>query len=308
MKKKLLGILIALLTATLFSSCTILASRIDLELHLKEGKSYNINTIANQKISQTIGRQKENITQKIGLGYTFNVKKIEADGTAFIDVTFNSILLNQDGTTGKIQYDSSNPPNDIPPAAATYAALLGQSFSIIISPEGSIKNIQGMEKITKSIMKKLDLPESREESLNDKFGDKALKENMENLLGIYPDRPVRIGNSWTKRTTIAKGLPMILESKYTLKERSNGIALLEVRSEAKPSSAPIKKESVKFTYDISGTEKGYVKLEEATGWIVDGKISQQFSGQVKVEDDRLSRPLFFPISLEGTVDITSLKK
>lgn len=308
MGKKLLIILVVLLSSIIISSCNINLNKVHLRLRLKEGKTYYIKTVVNQKISQKTGRQQENITQKIGTGYAFKVKDIEDNGVTSVKVTFNSISLKEERSTGTIEYDSSNPPAVIPPVAATYASLIGQSFSMQISPEGKINSIQGMEPIIKIIMKKLDLPKSQEQYLRDKFGDKVLKENMENILAIYPNKPVGIGHSWTKKAIISKRLPMVLDNNYRLKERKNGITVLEVRSRIKPSSVPIKMGSVKLSYDISGTQKGSVKLQESTGWIIHGKLSQQLSGQAKVEDPKLSRPLFFPISVEGTIDIKSFKK
>lgn len=316
MKKSLLGILVVILAVSIVSSGSSAAEKIRLQLRLEEGRAYSIQMIVNQEISQTIQGQQQEMTQTIGLGYIFKVEEMEAEGDALVKVTYHSALFKHDGPVGTFEYDSSNPPAEVPLLARGFAALVGQSFSMKISPDGHIKDVQGMNAMLSHILEKLDLPEgtmktSLEKSLREQFGAQGLKESMETMMAIYPNQPVGIGDSWTERTVISRGLPMILDNTWTLKERKNGLAIIEVSSIVKPNpeAAPMEWGPARLTYDISGKQKGTIELEEATGWTTSGKLTQQFSGQIKAEGGgQIPEGMSWPISIESVISFKSFEK
>jgi len=309
MEKKtgLLGILVVILAVSIVISCA--REKIQLQLRLQEGESHTIKVLTDQNISQTIQGQRHDIIQTTGTGHTFDVEEVDADGNALVKVTYRSVLFKQDGPMGKIEYDSSNPPAIIPPMAMGFAALVGQSFSMMISPDGHIIDVQGVDAMLTHVMKKLDIPEgpmkvSIEESLKNQFGDQALTEIMESMMAIYPEKPVGIGDSWTRKVVISKGFPMILDNTWTLKDRKGGVAIIEVSSTVNPNpeAAPIEMGTMRLSYDISGEQEGTIELQEATGWTTRAKFTQNFSGLVKIGGTpQMPEGMSWPISIDSVV-------
>jgi hypothetical protein len=304
------------LAVSIVTSSDSATDKIQLRLRLQKGESYNLRMTVNQKISQNIQGQQQDMTQTIGTGYLFNVADVNENEMASVKVTYRSILFRQDGPMGTIEYDSSNPPAAVPPMAMGFAALVGQSFSMIISPEGHVKSIQGVDAMLTRMMKQFDLPDdsmrdSVEKNLREQFGDEALKESMENLMAIYPDKPVGTGDSWTKKVIISKGFPFILDNTWTLKTRKDGVSIIEVSSKisANPKAAPIVMGTMKLSYDISGKQKGTMELQEATGWIRRAESTQEFSGRVKMEDaSQMPEGMSWPISVKSVITLVPLEK
>jgi hypothetical protein len=52
---------------------------------------------------------------------------------------------------------------------------------------------------------------------------------MESSFKIYPDRAVKIGDSWTVDTKMQMSMPIETITQYTLKEVQDGIAILSVK-------------------------------------------------------------------------------
>lgn len=191
-EKSVFTILVIMLAIVLTACGQIAGEKIQLQLNMQRGESYGVKMTVDERISQTILGQKQDMTEVTSLECTFNVEEVGADGMALIDVTYDSIFLKQhspDGTT--IEYDSSDPPAIINPMLCGYAALLGQSFSMVLSPNGKIKGIQGVDEIIKHMIDQFYLPDeaakiSIERSMVEQFGDEVMKGMMSQVMDIYP--------------------------------------------------------------------------------------------------------------------------
>ena len=132
-------------------------------------------------------------------------------------------------------YDSSKKDSTVPEEFQWFAPLLGESFTLKISPEGRISEIKDLEKVRSNVQQKLPQGASKEiaiRSLDQWLDEQTIRETIEGSLAIYPDRPVGVGDSWSRNVAYSGGFPRILESKWTLKERKNGVAVIEAVSAA----------------------------------------------------------------------------
>lgn len=317
MKRNLFGILVVVLAVSIVALGNSATDRVQLRLHLQEGKSYNIQMTIDQKISQTIQGQRQDMTQTMGMGYSFDVVEVDENGMVSVKFTYHSVRLKQAGAMGTIEYDSSSPPDVVPPPARAFAALMGEGFSVKFSPEGHVKDVWGVDTMITNMMEKLDIPEgpmkdSMEQNLRNQYSDQALKQMMENMFAIYPDRLVGIGDSWTKRIVISRGFPMILDNTWTLKSRKDGVAIIEAHSTVKPNleAAPEEIGSMGvISYNLSGKQEGTMEMEEATGMTIRSKLTQQLSGQVMMKPTpQMPEGMSWPISMESTISYETLER
>jgi len=283
--------------------------KIVLRLRLKEGESYRQRMTTDQKISQTIQGQQLDMAQKMGMEFTYDVLKVNADGTARVKVTYTGVLFEQDGPMGKIRYDSANPPETVHPLAQGFAALVGQGFSMEFTPEGKVTNVEGVDAMLKHMLANMDLPDEAtkadlEKKLTEQFGDQAMKEMMENMMATYPDGPVGLEDSWSKKIVVSKGFGMIMENTWTLKARRDGKALVSVTSKVSPNpdAAAIAVGPMKIGYDLSGKQEGTIEIDEATGWTLRQELTQDLSGKVRMEGGPAAlKESSWPISLQSTI-------
>lgn len=288
MKRWFQAIAAAALIAALLASCGGGGDgKLDLRLRLEQGKTYGTKMVAEQTITQTIQGQTMDVKQTIGMAYTYAVKKVESDGTALVDVTYTWIGYKQDGPMGNVEYDSSNPPATIPDAAIGYAALLGQGFSMKMTPLGEVADMEGIDDLLERILDVLNVPagSARDailESLETQFGEQAMKESFEKASAIYPNKPVAVGDSWSKKVALAMGMPMILDNTWTLKSRKDGVAFVDVTStiQPNPDAAPMEVSGMTISYELSGEQSGTLEVVEATGWLAAAHMTQNVSGQI----------------------------
>jgi len=311
MDRKLLVILSFLIIFNLITAYCYAADEILLRFNLKEGKTYSMEMKSNQEISQTIQGQQIDMTQIVGMSYTYNVKKVDYEGNMTVEVVYDSVYFKQEGPMGQVEYDSANPDTDVPPLARGFAGLVGQKFTMEMTPMGIVKNVRGVDGLITNIVKQLNIADSNarislEESLREQFGEEAMKDTLEKMTAIFPEGPVTIGESWTKKVEITTGTPMILDNTWTLKDRKEGVAFIQGDSviRSNPEVPSVERGSMGINYELSGKQEGMIQVDEKTGWTIRGKLNQDFSGQVNIEKtEQMQDSLSWPISIKSTITL-----
>jgi len=281
--------------------------KIQYQMRFKAGEKYYLRIVTEQKVSQTISGQKQNIEQTMGLGYDFDVKSVEPNGDAWVSYTYRWTKFIQSGAGGKVVYDSSEKGLQAPPMAQGFAALLEESFSMKITPQGRVEEVKGLQDVRKNVEKKLPegpMKEAMMVGLKQFINEEGIKELTENSMAIYPEKPVGIGDSWRKTVTLTQGAAMTLENEWILKDRKNGVSFIEVRSNIKsnPKAEPTIMGSTKVSYELSGKQKGLIEIEESTGRLIRSKTNQEASGQIKVElAGQKSQGQTIPVKIDGVV-------
>jgi len=291
------------------------AEKVRLALQLKAGQTYKTRFISDQKVKQKIQGQEVNMNQSIGFVYTFEVQRVDPSGNADCRVRYQSVIFKQDGPQGKTEYDSDHPPTTVPAQAKSFAALVGQGFSLRITPTGRVTEVQGVDAMVDKISQAVDLPneaarDMMRKQLKEQFGDAAVQSQMEQMLAIYPEKPVAIGDTWSRRLSITAGFPMLLENTYTLRGRKDGLALVDVvtKLSRNPAGKPLKMGPATLSFDLSGTQQGQLSIAEASGWVERSDLKQKFSGTLKMDGaPGMTEPLSWPIEAEVEIRMDSPK-
>ncbi len=291
------------------------ADKVTLALHLKTGQILKLATTTESNVTQTILGQEMNAGSKTGMVYTFEVQQVGDDGIATCKVTYSAVQLTMSMPGMSIDFDSAKPSATPSPMVKPFAALVGQSFTLRVSQAGQVTEVKGHEAIYEKIVKDLPVPDesmrqAMEDLLKDQFSDESIRETLEEAIGSsFPPGPVDINESWTTRKTVTRPYPMSLESTYILKDRKAGVAVIDVVSKIGPNAAgkPMQFGPVTTTTNIlSGERKGQVEIDEASGWTVGARYSQQISGTINVEG-LPQGTTSFPISATATMRIESKK-
>ena len=265
-------------------------AKFDLRPHFAKGDVHKMNVTLDQTIEQTVQGHKQVIRQVIGIGYTFTVTDVAADASASIGVRYESAMLGQKSPMGQVEYDSTKPPRDVPPAARGFAAIVGQSFTIIVSSDAQVTRVKGLDALLKSVLEKLDLPEGPAKAANEKLVRQMLSEpnvkaSVEGLLAVYPGRPIGVGDTWTQKSQVDSGFPLLMDTIFTLKTRHDGIASVAVKATAASNSEapPVDLGQAKLTYDFTGEQTGVIDVNESTGWLRAADFDQTLTGSLKLQ-------------------------
>ena len=288
-KKFGIGVLVVV-TVGLAARPAQAAEKMQYRLKLQKGQKYYLRMITETKTSYTLMGRERPMEEVIGFGYDFDVNDIDMNGNAWVTCTFDYISLNYKGPGGIIVYDSTQLFSPVAPAAKRLSLLQGARFQIIITPRGNVKQVTGLERMFKKLEKNINKRSQEKfmlESLKEQFSEKFIKEIFESHLAIYPETVVGVGDSWRKTAVTLSGLPLIVENILTLKDRKNGIAIIENYSNIKtdPNAKPTVRDGTKTSYRLKGKQNGMMEVEESTGLIRDSSLNLEMIGELRVETE-----------------------
>jgi hypothetical protein len=284
-----------------------------LGLHLHAGEVKNISISIEQKIRQEIQGQDNTTNQTIGIGYRMDILSVDAKGIADAKITYKSVRFKIDNPEASINidYDSTKPTATPPPGAEGFSGLLNESMELKFAPDGQVIEVTGVDALIKHVLDKVGASggqkDAVEQSLKKQFGDKAVKQMFEQVTRIYPDHPVKIGDYWSRHAEIANGMQLIMDTKYALVGRNNGIANISLVTTIKttPNGAPLEVGGMKIAYELTGSQTGTMAINEMTGWPNRAKLSQKLAGKMNMEGGQLPQPMTVPVTIEGEITVTA---
>jgi len=301
-RRFLMGFLASAFMIAIAASACVAADEVQLQLRLKEGQSYRLRITGDTKMTQTLQGQRQEVKEWASFGYVFDVQSVDANGDAAIKVTHQTMQFREDGPAGRVELDSTKPGAKVPPLLAGMAAIVGQSFTMKIAPTGTIRALQGGDEMVRQAAKSLSTLEepwktSMTKLLEDHFGNLALRGAMGGLFSLYPDKPVAVGERWSKSLTSTRGR---VEAFCKITERKDGVSFIKVYSVITPdeNAVPVQMGLASVKSAISGKEEGTMEVEEATGMIVRFKTSGEASGSMKLITQAGEMPI--PTTLAGS--------
>ena len=288
--------------------------KLELRLRLKQGETYRLKTTIEQRITQTAGANRQDTEQTFALGYAMTVESVTESGDMKVATKYDSILFRQKGPTGGVEFDSANPPKQVPQPARPFAALLGLGFKMTLTPAGRVTAVEGLEEMFAEMVRRLELPEGPAKAavqkvLAEQFGQDAMKQNLQNMFALYPETPVAVGETWQRRVVVNKGFPILIEGTYALKERAGGVARIEIKAAVSPNDAagPVDLGTGKMSYDLRGEQRGTAEVDEATGWTRALTTEQELSGTLRFQGGGGAPEVNNPITIREKVTIEPVK-
>ncbi|MCX7736194.1 MAG: DUF6263 family protein [Candidatus Kapabacteria bacterium] len=266
---------------------------IKLNFKFQKDKNYFLKINIEQQMSQTIEGQKQEIKQKMGVGYAFKVLENYADSLYSIEVKFNSIYQEIEGPTGKVTYDSKKKDNVESPFTMIFPKIIGKKLFVELRPNGEIKTVKGEKELVDAVLKALDVTNEsiREElgrSIRQQFGAKSIKDMLEHSWAYLGDENRKVGDSWKQSHSISGGLPIMVNNNWTLNEIQNNEIILGLKSSLKTDEKnPYSQMGIlKVKYELNGSQDGIYKLDRNTCWLLRGEINQKISGKVILEKSK----------------------
>lgn len=277
--------LVAALCLATWMLCGHAAAAVRLELKLDKGKTYYERSLIEQKITQEVMGQQQVINLAIGIGEKLDVLEVDQQGNMRVRHTYIRSKFKQTGPMMAVDYDSAQHAT-APAGAEAFAALLGLSYTMRITPRGEVLDITGIAELAKTVREKApnaDLS-AQGNPVAALLDAQTVKSMTENSLGVYPDRPVAPGDSWTRTRLTKQGTAMITQHQWTLQKLEGGVATVSSTSTLKPdpNGPPMEMQGMAMKLDLSGTQESTIQMAEKTGLMKTNEGHQMLKGQIRI--------------------------
>ncbi len=126
---------------------------------------------------------------------------------------------------------------------------------------------------------------------------------MQQSLNIFPDHPVKPGDTWKKSYTMSMGvMGMTIDNEFKLTSVSGNTAHLDVNAKIKGGGASTDPEMKNMTINLNGDQKGTMDVEVATGLVTDSKLKQSIKGDISMMGMKM------PMNINSDIHLSAKKR
>ena len=300
---------------TILTTFTVQAKKYDISLNLEEGKTYTLNSKSSIIVTQSYNGNEMKITMNLDFSIDYTVKT--AGNNEFVlDVKYTDLGMLMDMPQGKLDYSSgkevSDTLNDL--MSIMFDNMVGKSFEMTLNNKGKVKNVTGFEEIMAHLFDNLpssiDLQKDQlMGQMNNAFGEDSFKHSMEAATAIFPDKPVKVGDTWEIETTINSTIEFNIKNVYTLEKVTNELYLVKAIGSIGTAQSDefIERNGVFAKQELSGTSESEITLSKKTGWIQLSEVKQDINGTTYMKQTEDGEVMEMPMKLDGVTTVTSVK-
>jgi hypothetical protein len=273
MKKKERIFLIIVFIATIIAlqSCqstkTAASSKL-LKFNFEKGKGYDYEMTSN--IDQEVMGQ----TMQMDMSAYYSMDVSEDDGnmktiTSTIDrfkMKMGVMGFNIDVDTDKPLPNLGTSEDDKDPMkmiSGLFGAIKGQKFTMKVDAEGKVQKVTGFENMAKMIVDSIGLNEEEKQEMIKKFDGQFNAKNMQGqfdrFLYIFPNKEVKVGDTWQKKSEVSGPASGKYNSTYKVTEIEGEMVTLDEVTKVESQDEKIK---------VKGDIKGIIVVDSKTGLVV----------------------------------------
>jgi hypothetical protein len=189
--------------------------------------------------------------------------------------------------------------------------MLGQSFTITFSPQGSVTQIEGLDAMYRRIVEASGLPADQQqlfyETLQASYGEATLSEQFSQILLPYPATPLQEGMTWQSISDLNGLVPVHIESTYTVQGWDEQTATINADStlESDPET-PSMLSGYEVLYDLHGASNGTFEVALADGITRQATLKQHLEGTMTLRQGDVELPV--PLKIDTTFTYQMTKK
>ena len=196
------------LSVTILQGASV--QNVTLRFHWNKGdvQQYRVTQENAVAMSGVPGMGEMNITTTITQLHEYAVDEVTADGTGTVRVKFASMKMAMNSPMGSMTWDSASPTaggDQISQMIAqSLGPLVGQTITMVVTPAGEVKKIDGLAEL----MKKINAGMSASPMGNmpgmggGVMTEDSLRGMFEQNFSALPQRAVKVGDTWTRDSSL----------------------------------------------------------------------------------------------------------
>jgi Family of unknown function (DUF6263) len=245
-----------------------------LKFNLEQGKGYDYEMVWDMDTKVASQETSISITGLYSMNVTSIDQNVRSVSTAYKSMRMN---MNMGGMT--IDIDSDKPvagngetdisKNPLGMMNKVIGGMMGKKFIIKVDEEGKVLEVSGFEKIFTDMIDSMGLDDKMKAqitaSFKDQFSEQNIKDQFAQVFTIFPNKEVKVGDSWEKIYTTGGKMAAKYTTTYTAKEIEGDHVSLTTKT---------KIGSNEGVQNISGTQTGNIIVDSKTGLMINGEFDQ----------------------------------
>ena len=251
-----------------------------LKFNLEKGKGYDYEIVWDMGTS--VMDKKTNIS--IGAMYSVSVTE-EKDHVKAMTAVYRNFRMSVDLMGKKIDIDTDKPslandsdePGSMPVGMMNkmFSGIVGKSFTMKVDEEGNILEVSGFEDMIKGMVDSINMDEDKKTtmmaSLKDQFNDQEIKNQFSDMFMIFPNKEVKVGDSWEKSFTKGGKIRAKFNTTYTVKEIEGDHVTLDAKTHIDSDGE----------MNMKGEQTGTLIIDSKTGLMINGDFTQDIKANTQ---------------------------
>ncbi|OJW80953.1 MAG: hypothetical protein BGO69_19925 [Bacteroidetes bacterium 46-16] len=258
---------------------------ISLKFNFQKGTKYKYIVKNRQSITQEMMGKHITVDQDMDMESTYEVTGAEGSNKK-LTVTYDRIAMKSNNSFKNMAYDSDDTAHSAP-ELRSLGDMVHRAFSMTVNEKGQIVQLDGFREL---------MPGSDDAPIS----DSSLRSMMQQAFYIYPDKPVKPGDTWNNSYSTSLGfMDLNTDNTYKLVSVKDGIAHIEMSS--KITSHPANTgEAKEIKMDLNGVQTGGLDVDVASGLLIGSVLSQQIKGTFDFRDTKAPVEVTSDINVSGT--------
>ncbi len=278
----------------------------NLKYNLNKGQEYRFYQETKMKITQSLGIIEQEIKNEFKGVTCF--KPIGNEGSNIVlNTKFESMVIKIESMLFNLNYDSSKPVASEDKMAGVYNNIIGKNFKMIVTPQGKVIRVDGIDKIISSAINSIGnnvQPQKLTQlkrTISGHFGDAALKGNMAMILAIYPNSSKKVGEHWSTDTKLASTIKANLNNNWTLADTSNKQWTLKGKGNISTLGEDAVMNGMKMSFKLKGNQESEFVVSQEDGWFVSGNQKQKLDGMMMMKGNaQMPQGMEIPMKVTST--------
>jgi Family of unknown function (DUF6263) len=258
-----------------------------LELNLPRHQPLDLLKTVEQVLIQKTPAGEQVSRSSLELAVSLRLEETAQDGSQLLSVLYHRVRYHQDIAGRSFVLDSSVPSGQLPIEALPYKGLVGNGFSFWVGKDHRIIHSVGFGEFLKRCVR--EVPPDRRQRVLLAFSEAAesgVVNFVDDCLEFLPPNPnVGAAETWTREKRLAKPIPLLLGTRFTLNRLTEQFA--EIDMEGKISAAP----QTSGTGDLQvfargGRSQGRCQIDRGTGLPLHSETKRFLDMEVKTADGR----------------------
>jgi hypothetical protein len=151
---------------------------------------------------------------------------VAADGTTTLRQTVDAIKMELNSPVLTMAFDSANPEANPNPTNTMlkniFSQLIGQSYTVTMAATGEVKKVEGISQLAEKMFKNVGqdpMLSGMFDGMKANLSDDAMKNLFTQSFAQFPDKPIKVGDSWNGQVSTANPMlgTLVTSLKSTLK-------------------------------------------------------------------------------------------
>src|ERR1022692_2493103 len=287
-----------------------------LALNLEKGNTYFLKINSTNHFNGEMDGKKMAMTFVMTGTMKFKVVKVSATDYE-LEASYDTMHLAMKSPMGDMEFSSGNSSEDAN-ATGPLNMTTSRHFNITILKNGAVSKIDNPDTTGfMSIIKNFPIAQGLKKMMmmgpmKKSFSRKSMKENMEKLTAIFPNKKVALNESWGSVIKPDSGSDNTIKTSYQLVSYESGIATIKGHTESKAASnqkqgagSGVGFMMFPIVYDLKGESESTIQVSTATGWVKEATIKNELKGNIKMSTSNNKQAKSGPVQMDGNVKISS---